>query len=86
MPQSLNTTQNNLFSVTGWPPSCCWRNKDMATFDLNGTIGPIIDGVVLLMPNFLNLVVAIVPVVITLAVVGFLIKFWDRILDMINLK
>jgi hypothetical protein len=40
----------------------------MATFDLNSTLGPIIDGVVNLMPSFLALVVAIVPVIITIAV------------------
>ena len=56
----------------------------MATFDLNSTIGPIIDGVIALMPSFLNLVIAIVPVIITLAVVGFLVTFWDRILSMIK--
>ena len=53
-------------------------------FDLNGTIGPIIDGVVALMPSFLNLVVAVVPIIITVSVVGFIIKFWDSITGMLK--
>lgn len=54
------------------------------TFDLNGTIGPIIDGVVDLMPSFLNLIVAVVPVIITVAVVKFILQFWDSIIKMLN--
>lgn len=54
-------------------------------FDLNGTIGPILDGVIELMPSFLALVIAVVPVIITLSVVGFIVKFWDKILTMLNI-
>lgn len=53
-------------------------------FDLNTTIGPIIDGVVLLMPSFLALIIAVVPIIITMSVVGFIIKFWDQIVKMMN--
>lgn len=53
-------------------------------FDINATVGPIIDGVVLLMPSFLNLVVAVVPIIITVSVVGFIIKFWDQIVKLMN--
>ena len=53
-------------------------------FDLNGTVGPVVDGVISLMPTFLELVVAMVPIVITLAVVGFLLGFFDKILSMIK--
>jgi len=56
----------------------------MATFDINATVGPIIYGVVDLMPSMLALVVAVVPVVLTLAVVGFILKFWDQIIRMIS--
>jgi len=56
----------------------------MADFDLNATIGPIISGVIELMPNFLALIVAVVPIIITMSVVGFIIKFWDQIVKMMN--
>lgn len=61
-----------------------WSTQIMA-FDLNGTIGPILDGVIELMPSFLALVIAVVPVIITLSVVGFIVKFWDKILTMLNI-
>jgi len=54
------------------------------TFDINASIGPIIDGVILLLPTFLELVIAMVPIVIVLAVVGFLLGFFDKILSMIK--
>jgi hypothetical protein len=53
-------------------------------FDLNTTIGPILDGVIALMPTFLNLVVAMVPIIITLAVVKFITSFWDQILALLR--
>ena len=53
-------------------------------FDLNATLGPIIDSVVNLMPSFLNLVVAIVPVIITIAVVKFVITFLGNIVDLLK--
>lgn len=56
----------------------------MADFDLNATIGPIILGVIELMPNFLALIVAVVPIIITMSVVGFIIKFWDSIVQMMK--
>lgn len=56
----------------------------MATFDLNSTLGPIIDGVVNLMPSFLALVVAIVPVIITIAVIKFVVQFLDQIISLLK--
>ena len=56
----------------------------MASFDLNATLGPIIEGVVALMPSFLNLILAVVPIVIVMSVVGFIIKFWDQIVRMMQ--
>jgi len=53
-------------------------------FDLNGTLGPIIDGVVALMPTFLSLIVAIVPIVITLAVVKFVVTFLEDIIKLLH--
>lgn len=54
------------------------------TFDLANNLTPIIQGVIDIMPLFLDLVIAMVPVVITLAVVGFLLGFFDKILGMIR--
>jgi len=54
-------------------------------FDLNGTIGPIIDGVVALMPSFLALVVGLIPVLITIAVAKFIVSFLGSIIDMLKL-
>lgn len=56
----------------------------MADFDLNGTVGPIIDGVVTILPSFLNLVIGMVPIIITLSIVGFLIGFFEAILGKIK--
>jgi hypothetical protein len=53
-------------------------------FDLNATLSPIITGVVEVLPLFLDMVIAMVPIVITLAVVGFLLGFFDKILGMIK--
>jgi len=56
-----------------------------ATMDLNGTIGPILDSVVELIPGIVNLIVAIVPAVIVLSVVGFIVAFFSRILGMLKI-
>jgi len=53
-------------------------------FDLATNLTPIINGVIEIIPLFLDLVVAMVPIVITLAVVGFLLGFFDKILGMIK--
>lgn len=55
------------------------------SFDLATNLSPVIQGVVDIMPLFLDLVLAMVPVVITLAVVSFLLGFFDSILQMIRL-
>jgi hypothetical protein len=57
---------------------------NITTFDLATNLTPIIQGVIDIMPVFLDLVIAMVPVVITLAVVGFLLGFFDKILGMIR--
>lgn len=56
----------------------------MADFDINATIYPIISGVVEVMPAFLDLILSVVPIVITMSVVGFIIKFWNQIVRMMN--
>ena len=39
-----------------------------------------------LMPAFVNLVIAAAPVLIVLAIIGFILKFLDKILEMIHLR
>lgn len=56
-----------------------------ASMDLNGTIGPILDSVTELIPSIIGLIVSIVPAIITLAVIGFIISFFDKILGMMKL-
>jgi hypothetical protein len=56
-----------------------------AAIDLNGTIGPILDSIVELIPSIVTLIVAIVPAIIVLAVVGFIVAFFDKILGMMKL-
>ena len=56
-----------------------------ADVDLNATLGPIIESIVELIPSIIDLIVAIVPAVLVLAVVGFVIAFFDKILGMLKL-
>jgi len=56
-----------------------------AAIDLNGTIGPILESIVQLIPSIVGLIVAIVPAIIVLAVVGFIVAFFDKILGMMKL-
>jgi hypothetical protein len=56
-----------------------------AAVDINTTIGPLLDQIVLLIPNIINLVVALVPAIVIMAIVGFIVTFLDRILGMMKL-
>ena len=56
-----------------------------ATTDINASVGPILDSVILLLPTIIELVVAIVPAIIVLAVVGFITGFFDSIIGKIKL-
>jgi len=53
-------------------------------FDINATLGPLIDGFVNLMPAFLALVVAIIPVIIVIAFGKFFVRFLEGIIDLIK--
>lgn len=57
-----------------------------ADVDLNGTLGPILDSMIELIPTIIELIVAIVPAVLVMAVVGFLVSFFDSILGMLKLR
>lgn len=56
-----------------------------ASFEINETVGPILQGVAALIPDIVNLIVAVVPAIIVLAVVGFIVAFLDKILSMLKL-
>jgi len=56
-----------------------------AEVDINASVGPILDSVIELIPTIVQLIVSIVPAVITLAVVGFIVAFFDRILGMLKI-
>jgi hypothetical protein len=51
-----------------------------ADFDLNGTIGPLIDGVTALLPSLMALVLGLVPLVIVVAIAKFFPQLFDSIL------
>lgn len=56
-----------------------------ADVDINATIGPLLDQMVELIPGIINLVVALVPAIVIMAIVGFIVTFLDRILGMMKL-
>jgi hypothetical protein len=55
-----------------------------AEIDLNATIGPILTSITELIPGIISLIVAIVPAIIVMAVVGFIVAFFDKILGMLK--
>jgi ABC-type dipeptide/oligopeptide/nickel transport system permease subunit len=52
---------------------------------INGTILDLLTAVVSVLPSFLNLVIAVAPLIITIAVIGFIVLFIRQILEMMNL-
>lgn len=56
------------------------------SLNINETVGPILDSVTELVPTMINLIVAIVPAIIVLAVVGFVVAFFGKILGMMKLS
>jgi len=52
---------------------------------INGTIIELLNAFAGLMPTFLNLVVGVAPVIITVSVIAFIVMFIQRILAMLNL-
>jgi len=55
------------------------------TVDINATVGPILDSVIELIPTLINLIIGIVPAIIVMAVVGFIVAFFSKILGMLKL-
>jgi hypothetical protein len=55
------------------------------TVDLNATLGPIIDSVVALMPSLVNLIVAIVPAVLAMAVIDLVTGIFGGIVGKLKI-
>ena len=51
-----------------------------AAIDINGTVGPIIDGVVNLIPSLTALVMGLIPLMIVVSVAKFFPQLFDSIL------
>lgn len=59
----------------------------MIYLDLNlASISNLIVATVNILPDFIDLVIGIAPIIIIITLVGFLVKFFDRILEMLSLK
>jgi hypothetical protein len=56
------------------------------TTDLNATIGPILDGVIELFPTLLDLILGALPIIIAMAIIGFVLGIFDGILGKIKLS
>jgi hypothetical protein len=57
----------------------------LVSADLNASIAPILSDVALLFPDIVTLVTAAIPIIILLAIVGFLVGLFDSILGKIRL-
>jgi hypothetical protein len=49
-------------------------------------ITELLEAVVDLIPTLMDLVIAIAPLIVTIAIVGFVLAFLDRILEMLKLR
>lgn len=59
--------------------------SSVSAVDLNTSVGPILDSMITLIPTIIELIVAVVPAIIIMAVVGFIVTFFDKILGMLKL-
>lgn len=48
------------------------------------SIGDLIDAVSGLIPHFMTLVIEMAPLIVTISVIAFVVKFWDKILGWLN--
>lgn len=49
-------------------------------------ISALLQAVVTLIPDFMDLVIGIAPLVVTIAIVGFILAFLDKILEMLKFR
>ena len=59
------------------------EKQNMAT--LNASIGPVLDSVILLFPTLLELVIAAIPIIIAMGLIGFVLGLFDGILGKIKM-
>lgn len=52
------------------------------TFDINASIGPILDGVAALVPSILNLVINLVPLAIVGGVIALILGIFQKYVKM----
>jgi uncharacterized membrane protein len=63
----------------------CLVGTAAANYSIDWTsMGDMLDGVAGIMPNFGNLIMAVVPIILILIVVGFVTGFFDALLSGIN--
>lgn len=55
-----------------------------AATDLNASIGPILDGVIALIPTIIALLIAAIPAIIVISVVAFVTGFLDGIIKQLK--
>lgn len=55
------------------------------TVDLNASLTPVLNGVVTLFPTLLALVIAALPIIIAMALIGFVLGIFDGILSKIKM-
>jgi hypothetical protein len=56
-----------------------------ATFDINATVGPLVDGITGLIPSLTALVMALIPLFIVMAVAKFFPDLFDSILSKLRM-
>ena len=58
-----------------------------ASAEVNLTeITNLIQAIVGIVPDLIDLVIGIAPLIVVIALIGFLVKFFPKILDMLNMK
>lgn len=53
--------------------------------DLNSTVGPVLDGVIALFPTLLSLILGALPIIISMAVLGFVLGLFDSIIGKLKM-
>jgi len=53
--------------------------------DINASIGPVLDSVIVLFPTLLQLVLAALPIIIAMALIGFVLGIFESILGKLKM-
>jgi hypothetical protein len=66
-------------------PMALMLGVGMASAAINFTpISELLQAVIALLPDFMDLMVGVAPIIVLGSLLGFIIKFWDKILAMLN--